>query len=74
MQILLGNFYVIVGREDTFKPTMGNESLHEINNGNVFRVANFATSTNITAKNFDSATSITILGSLQIGKSKISIL
>jgi hypothetical protein len=29
MKILLGDFNAKVGREDTFKPTTGNESLHE---------------------------------------------
>jgi exonuclease III len=28
MKILLGDFNVKVGREDIFKPTIGNESLH----------------------------------------------
>jgi hypothetical protein len=30
MKILLGYFNAKVGREDIFKPTIGNESLHEI--------------------------------------------
>jgi hypothetical protein len=34
MKILLGNFKAKVGRENFFKPTIGNESLHEISNGN----------------------------------------
>jgi hypothetical protein len=34
MKILLGNFNAKVGREDFFKPTIGNESLHEISNAN----------------------------------------
>jgi hypothetical protein len=38
MQILLGDFSAKVGREDIFKPTIGNESLHEISNDNSFRV------------------------------------
>jgi exonuclease III len=29
-KILLGDFNAKVGREDIFKPTVGNESLHEI--------------------------------------------
>jgi hypothetical protein len=30
MTILLGDFNEKVGREDIFKPTIGNESLHEL--------------------------------------------
>jgi exonuclease III len=30
MKILLGDFNVKVGREDIFKPTIGNDSLHEL--------------------------------------------
>jgi hypothetical protein len=37
-------------REDIFKPTIGNESLHEISNDNGVRVVNFATSKNLTVK------------------------
>jgi hypothetical protein len=32
MKILLGDFNAKVGREDIFKPTIGNKSLHEISN------------------------------------------
>jgi hypothetical protein len=32
LKILLGDFNAKVGREDIFKPTIGNESLHEISN------------------------------------------
>jgi exonuclease III len=32
MRILLGDFNAKVGREDIFKPTIGNESLHEASN------------------------------------------
>jgi hypothetical protein len=32
MKILLGDLNAKVGRDDIFKPTVGNESLHEINN------------------------------------------
>jgi exonuclease III len=34
MKILLGDFNDKVGREDIFKPTIWNESLHEISNEN----------------------------------------
>jgi hypothetical protein len=47
MKILLGDFNANVGREDTFKPTTGNESLHEISNHNGVRLVNFATSKNL---------------------------
>jgi exonuclease III len=40
MKILLGDFNAKVGREDIFKPIIGNESLHEANNDNRVRVAN----------------------------------
>jgi hypothetical protein len=47
---LLGDFNVKVGREDIFKPTIGNESSHEISNENGFRVVNLATSKNLVVK------------------------
>jgi hypothetical protein len=50
MKILLGDFNAKVGREDIFKPTVGNESLHEINNDSAVRVVNFATSENLVDK------------------------
>jgi hypothetical protein len=34
MKILLGDFNAEVGKEDIFKPTIGNKSLHEISNNN----------------------------------------
>jgi endonuclease/exonuclease/phosphatase family metal-dependent hydrolase len=49
-KILLGDFNAKVGREDTFKPTIGNESLHQDNNDNGVRVVNFATSKNLAIK------------------------
>jgi hypothetical protein len=36
--------------EDTFKPTIGNESLHEDSNDNGVRVVSFATSKNLVGK------------------------
>jgi hypothetical protein len=50
MNILLGDFNAKVGREDIFKLTIGNESLHEISNNNEVRVVNFATSKNLIVK------------------------
>jgi hypothetical protein len=47
MKILLGDFNAKVGREDILKPTIGNESLHEISNDNGIKVVNFATSKNL---------------------------
>jgi hypothetical protein len=47
MKILLGDFNAKLGREDTFKPTTGNESLHEDSNDNGVRVVHFATSKNL---------------------------
>jgi hypothetical protein len=34
MKILLGDFNAKVGREEIFKPIIGNESLHEASNDN----------------------------------------
>jgi hypothetical protein len=50
MKILLGNFNAKVGREDTSKSTIGNESLHQDSNDNGVRVVNFATSKNLVVK------------------------
>jgi exonuclease III len=50
MKILLGDFNAKVGREDIFKPTIGNENSQEISNNNGVRVINYATSKNLVAK------------------------
>jgi hypothetical protein len=50
MKILLGDFNAKVGRENIFKPTIGNESLHEISSDGGVRVVNFATSKNLVVK------------------------
>ena len=44
MKILLGDFNAEVGRENIFKPTTGNESLHQDSNDNGVRVVNITTS------------------------------
>ena len=41
------NFNAKFGREYIFKPTTGNESLHEDSNDNGVRVVNFVTSKNL---------------------------
>jgi hypothetical protein len=50
MKILLENFNAKVGREDIFKQTIRNESLHEISNDNGIIVVNSATSINQTVE------------------------
>jgi hypothetical protein len=61
MKILLGDFNAKIGREDIFKPTIGNERLHETNNDNGVRVVNFTTSKNLIFKS-------TMFASLSIHK------
>jgi hypothetical protein len=43
-KILLGDFTAKIGGEHIFKPTIGNETLHEISNGDWVGVTNCATS------------------------------
>jgi hypothetical protein len=50
MKILLDEFKVKEGTENVFKPTIGNESFHEITNDSGVRVVNFATSKNVVIK------------------------
>ena len=50
MKILLGDFNAKVGRENIFKPTIGNESLRQDSNDNGVRIVNFATSKNLIVK------------------------
>ena len=50
MNNLLGDFNAKVGREKIFKPTIGNESLHQYSNDNGVRIVNFATSKNLVVK------------------------
>jgi hypothetical protein len=47
MKILLGDLNAKVWREDMFKPTIRNESLHEISNDDGVRAVNFSTSKNV---------------------------
>jgi hypothetical protein len=64
MKILLGDFNAKVVSKDIFKPTVGNESLYEINNDNGVMLVNYATSKNLRVKN----TNTTFLGQLQLSK------
>jgi exonuclease III len=74
MKILL-DFNAKVGREDIFKPTVVNESLHEISNDNGVRVVKFAKSKTLLSKvgYFDIITSIKLLGHLQMGGRTIKL-
>jgi hypothetical protein len=49
--MLLRNFNANVGREDIFKGTFGNKSLHEVSNDNGVRVVSFDTLEIIIVKN-----------------------
>jgi hypothetical protein len=50
IKILLGNFNAKPARENIFKPTIGNESLHQDNNDNGVRRVKVATSINLVVK------------------------
>jgi hypothetical protein len=50
MKVLLEDLNAKVGREDIFKLTIGNESLHKISNDNGVRLGNFATSKKLMVK------------------------
>jgi exonuclease III len=50
MKILLGDFNAKVGGEGIYKPTIWNESYHEISHVNGVRVVNFAASKNLIVK------------------------
>jgi exonuclease III len=54
-KILLGDFDAKVDREDIFKPTIGNESLHKITNDNGVMLVHFATSKNLRVKSMNGA-------------------
>ena len=56
MKMLLGDFHAKMGRENIFKPTVGQESLHQDSNDNGVRLVNFATSKNWVVKSTMSLT------------------
>jgi len=69
MKILLGDFNAKVGRENIFKPTIGNESLHQDSNDNGDRLVNFVTTNNLVVKStmFPTVTFISTPGPLLMG-------
>jgi hypothetical protein len=75
MNILLGDLNAKVGREDIFKPTIGNESLHEISNDNGVRLIHLPHLKTSESKEqcFHISTSINILECLQMGKPTIRL-
>ncbi|XP_041785866.1 uncharacterized protein LOC121601136 [Anopheles merus] len=44
VEIVIGDFNAQVGREETFKPTIGSFSAHRLTNDNGLRLVNFASS------------------------------
>jgi hypothetical protein len=50
MKILLGDFNANVGRENIFKLTTGNESLHQVSKDNGDRIVNSVTLKNLVVK------------------------
>jgi len=50
MKLCSSDFNAKLGREDSFNPTIGNDSLHQSSNDNGVRIVNFATSKNLVAK------------------------
>ena len=60
-----------MGRENKFKPTIENESPHQVSNDNGVRTVNFATSKNLVVKStmFHTETFINTPGPLLMGRS-----
>jgi hypothetical protein len=76
MNVLLEDLNAKVGREGIFKPTIENESLHEISNDNGVALVNVSTSKNFGGKKercSHIATSINILERRQMGKPTIRL-
>ena len=71
MKILLGDFNAKVGRENIFKPRIGNKSPHQDSNDNGVRIVNFVTSKNLVVKStmFHTETFINTPGPLLMGRS-----
>jgi hypothetical protein len=75
MKILLRDFNAKIGREDIFKPKIGNKSLREMSNDNGVRAVNLPhlKITQPKALCFHITTSINILGRLWLGKPTIRL-
>jgi hypothetical protein len=74
MKILLLDINAKVGREDIFKPTAGNESLHELSNGNVVGIVNFTLFKNLSEVLWSqSITFINLLGCLLMERLTIKL-
>ena len=50
MKIILGDFNTKVEKENIFKPTIGNDSLHQDSDDNCVGIVNLATSNNLVLK------------------------
>jgi hypothetical protein len=50
MKIILGDYNSKLERQDIFKPTFGNDSLHQDSSDNDVRIANFVTAENLVVK------------------------
>jgi hypothetical protein len=69
-EILVWDFNAKLGREDIFKPTIRNKSLHQDNKESDVRIVNFATLIHLVVKSRFSRTEtfISTPGPLQIGR------
>ena len=50
MKIVLGDFNAKLGREEIFKPTIGNDNLFQDSSDNGIRIVNFTTPKNLVVK------------------------
>jgi hypothetical protein len=76
MKILLGDLNAKLGRDDTFKPTIGNDSLREDSNDNGVTVVNCATSKDLVVNStiFGTEIFINTPGPLLMGRLIISLI
>jgi len=76
VKILLGDFNATVERQNIPKPTIANESLHQVSNGNPVRTVKFATSKNLIVKSTCSRTEtfISTPGLLLMGRRKTRLI